>query len=58
MRTLRDVTGAYHRVSTELAAIKNVDMERARSAFDKHRLMCGTANVNVKSPNPRNFHHL
>jgi transcription initiation factor TFIIIB Brf1 subunit/transcription initiation factor TFIIB len=48
----------YYRVSTELAAIKNVDMERARSPFDEHQLMCGTANVKVKPPNPRNFHHL
>jgi Zn-dependent peptidase ImmA (M78 family) len=34
---------AYYGVSTELAAIKNVDMERAKSAFDEHQLMCDTA---------------
>ena len=49
---------AYYRVSTELAAIKKVDMERARSAIDEHQLMCETSNVTVKPPNPRNFHQL
>ena len=31
---------AYYRVSTELAARKNVDMERARNDLQEHRLNC------------------
>ena len=31
---------AYYRVSTELAAKKNVDMERARNDLEEHRLIC------------------
>jgi hypothetical protein len=31
---------AYYRVSTELAAQKNVDMERAKSDLEEHRLVC------------------
>ena len=30
----------YYRVSTELAAYKNVDMERARSDLEEHQLVC------------------
>ncbi len=33
-------SAAYYRVSTELAAKKNVDMERARNDLDEHRLIC------------------
>jgi len=31
-------SAAYYRVSTELAAKKNVDMERARNNMKEHRL--------------------
>ncbi len=34
---------AYYRVSTELAAKKNVDMERAKSALEEHQLVCISA---------------
>jgi Zn-dependent peptidase ImmA (M78 family) len=34
---------AYYRVSTELAAYKNVDMERAKSDLKEHRLLCVSA---------------
>lgn len=30
----------FYRVSTELAAIKNVDMERARASIQEHKLVC------------------
>jgi len=33
-------SAAYHRVSTELAAKKNVDMERARNDLEEHKLIC------------------
>jgi len=33
-------SAAYYRVSTELAANKNVDMERAKSDLEEHRLVC------------------
>jgi len=33
-------SAAYYRVSTELAAHKNVDMERAKSDLEEHRLVC------------------
>ena len=31
---------AFYRVSTELAAKKNVDMERAKTDLQEHQLMC------------------
>jgi hypothetical protein len=31
---------AYYQVSTELAAHKNVDMERAKSNLKEHQLVC------------------
>jgi Zn-dependent peptidase ImmA (M78 family) len=31
---------AYYRVSTELAAYKNVEMERAKSDLKEHQLVC------------------
>ena len=34
---------AYYRVSTELAAHKNVDMERAWSDLEEHQLICVSA---------------
>jgi hypothetical protein len=33
----------FYRVSTELAAIKQVDMERAKSELEEHRLACHVA---------------
>jgi hypothetical protein len=33
-------SAAYYRVSTELAAKKNVDMERARNDLKEHQLVC------------------
>ena len=47
-RTLESRHGAYiearaatyYRVSTELAARKNVDMERAKSDLEEHQLVC------------------
>jgi hypothetical protein len=33
-------TSAYYRVSTGLAAQKNVDMERAKSELEEHQLVC------------------
>ena len=34
---------AYYRVSAELAAYKNVDMERAKSDLEEHQLVCVSA---------------
>jgi hypothetical protein len=36
-------SAAYYRVSTELAAHKNVDMERAWSDLEEHQLICMSA---------------
>jgi hypothetical protein len=33
-------SSAYYRVSTEIAAKKNVDMERARYDLEEHRAVC------------------
>ena len=33
-------SAAYHRVSTELTAYKNVEMERAKSDLEEHKLVC------------------
>jgi len=33
-------SAAYYRVSTELAAKKNVNMERARNDLEEHKLIC------------------
>lgn len=33
-------SAAYYRVSTELAAYKNVNMERTKSDLEEHRLVC------------------
>lgn len=32
----------FYRVSTELAASKNVDMERSRYDLDEHQLVCAS----------------
>lgn len=36
-------SAAYYQVSTELSAQKNVDMERAKSDLEEHRLVCVSA---------------
>jgi len=36
-------SAAYYRVSTELAAKRNVDMENARYDLEEHRLVCASA---------------
>jgi hypothetical protein len=36
-------SSAGYRVSTKLAAHKNVEMERARYELEEHRLVCGAA---------------
>ena len=33
-------SAAYYRVSTELAAYKNVEMERARTNLEEHQFVC------------------
>jgi Zn-dependent peptidase ImmA (M78 family) len=48
-------SAAYYRVSTELAAYKNVDMERAKSAFEDHQSVCGS-DVKVSRPSPKSSH--
>ena len=35
-------SSAYYRVSTEFAAKKNVDMERARYDLEEHRAVCAS----------------
>jgi Zn-dependent peptidase ImmA (M78 family) len=45
-------SAAYYRVSTELAAYKNVDMERAKSDLEEHQLVCVTA-AKVRQSGPR-----
>ena len=36
-------TSAYYQVCTELAAKREVDMERAKSALEEHRTVCASA---------------
>ena len=36
-------SAAYYRISTDVAAIKNVDMERAKSDLQEHHLVCLSA---------------
>jgi hypothetical protein len=36
-------SAAYYRVSTELAAYQNVDMERAKSDLEEHQMVCISA---------------
>jgi hypothetical protein len=45
-------SAAYYRVSTELAAKKNVDMERARNDLEEHQLICASA-AEVRQSEPR-----
>jgi hypothetical protein len=48
-------TAAYYRVTTELAAKKNVDMERAMNALEEHQLVCVFA-AEVRQSGPRASH--
>ena len=36
-------SAAFYRVSTDLAAKKNVDMERARNEMEEHHFVCASA---------------
>jgi len=36
-------SAAYYRVSTDVAAKKNVDMERARNDMEEHHFVCASA---------------
>lgn len=42
-------SAAYYQVSTELAAYKNVEMERAKSDLEEHRLLCVCASKSRQS---------
>jgi len=48
-------SAAYYRVSKELAAKKNVDMERAKSDLEEHQLVCVSA-AEVRQSGPRASH--
>ena len=48
-------SAAYYRVSTELAAKKNVDMERAKNDLEEHQLVCLSA-AEVRQSGPRASH--
>ena len=41
-------SAAYYRVSTELAAHKNVDMERAKNDLEEHQLVCVSVVAKVR----------
>ena len=43
-------TAAYYRVTTELAAKKNVDMERAKNDLEEHQLVCVSAELRPSGP--------
>ncbi len=43
-------SAAYYRVSTELAAYKNVEMERAKSNLEEHQLVCTLAASGPRAP--------
>jgi hypothetical protein len=46
---VKALSGAYYQVSTELAAYKNVEMERAKSELEEHRLVCVWASKSRRS---------
>jgi hypothetical protein len=48
-------SAAYYRVSTELAAKKKVDMERAKSDLEEHQLICVYA-AEVRQSGPKTSH--
>jgi len=43
-------SAAYYRVTTELAAQRNVDMEHARNNLEEHQLVCTSAEVRLAGP--------
>ncbi len=43
-------SAAYYRVTTELAAKRNVDMERARNDLEEHQLICVSAKAQRITP--------
>jgi hypothetical protein len=46
-------SSVYYQVSTELAARKNVDMERAKSHLEEHQLAClSAASINERYQGP------
>jgi len=45
-------SAAYYRVSTELAAKNNVDLERARNDLEEHQVICASAHE-VRPSGPR-----
>lgn len=44
------LSAAYYRVSTQLAAHKNVDMERAKNDLEEHQLVCVAAATGSATP--------
>lgn len=40
-------SAAFYQVSTELAAKKQVDMERARNDMEEHQLVCNVARADA-----------
>lgn len=36
-------SSAFYQVSTEFAAVKRVDMERAKSSLEEHQLICDSS---------------
>ncbi len=53
-------SGAFYQVSTELAAKRQVDMERARNDLEEHQLICprapaGTDEVRSEGSNQESF---
>jgi hypothetical protein len=47
-------TAAYYRVTTEVAAKKNVDMERAKNDLEEHQLVCVSA-AEVRQSGPKSL---
>jgi hypothetical protein len=50
---LRARDAAYCRISTEFAAYQDVEMERAKSDLQEHRLGCAAAIAEAARGNPR-----
>lgn len=48
-------SATYYRVTSELAAKKNVDMERAKSALEEHQLVCASG-AEVRQSTPKTSH--
>jgi len=47
----------YYQISTELAAYKNVEMERAKADLEEHRLVCVSCAEGLKSGPTTRFPH-